>query len=295
MPEVMVVRPNGIGPAGRLDYGAVARSSCLRIVRFVKPPAPSDLEVLRHLQNLAPATPNLRYFGSLVGGHQYVRAYQLVRTHVPAGATVLDWGAGNGHFSYFLVRSGYHATGYSLFPQEFQEWLDDPAYELVVGDPSDPVGLPFADESFDAVVSVGVLEHVRETGGEETASLREVHRVLRPGGIFVAFHFPNRYSWIDILARALPGEFHHTYRYTRDDIERLVDASGFELVEAGSYALLPRNPLHRLPKGLARSERFARAYDVADGTLGALLPALCTNHYFVARRPVHEAPSQTAT
>jgi SAM-dependent methyltransferase len=251
-------------------------------------PAPSDVEVLRHLQGLAGETPNLRYFGSLAGGHQYVKLYELVRTHVPPGATVLDWGAGNGHFSFFLVRSGYHASGYSLFPQDFPAWLDDQEYRLVVGDPADPVGLPFEDESFDAVVSCGVLEHVRETGGEETASLREIRRILRPGGIFIAYHFPNRYSWIDVVARVLPSEFHHTYRYSRDDITYLVEAGDLELVETGTYALLPRNPLYRSPKRLASSERFARAYDAADGGLGTLLPALCTNHYFVARRSSSE-------
>jgi SAM-dependent methyltransferase len=251
-------------------------------------PPPGDVEVLRHLQGLAAERPNLRYFGSLAGSHQYVRLYRLVQAYIPQGATVLDWGAGNGHFSFFLVQSGYHAVGYSLFPQDFPAWLDDPEYRLVIGDPSDPVGLPFADESFDAVTSVGVLEHVRETGGEETASLREIRRILRPGGIFIAYHFPNRYSWIDVVARVLPGEFHHTYRYTRDDITHLVEAADLELLETGAYALLPRNPLHRLPKRLASSERFARTYDAVDGGLGSLLPALCTNHYFVARRSSSE-------
>lgn len=252
------------------------------------PPETNDLVVLRHLRSLAAETPNLVYFGSLAGSHQYVRLYQLVRAHVPPGATVLDWGAGNGHFSFFLMRSGYHATGYSLFPQDFPDWFDDPNYRLVVGDPSDPVGLPFANESFDAVTSVGVLEHVRETGGDEAASLREIRRILRPGGVFIAYHFPNRYSWIDIVARVLPGEFHHTYRYTRDDVTLLVEAADLELVETRAYGLLPRNPLYRLPTTIASSERFARAYDAVDAGLGAVLPVLCTNHYFVARRSSSE-------
>jgi SAM-dependent methyltransferase len=254
-------------------------------------PVPSYAEILSRLQNLAAERPNLRIFGSLAGGHQYMRLYQLVRAHVPPGATVLDWGVGNGHFSFFLVQSGYHATGYSLLTREFPvAWLDDPDYRLIVGDASDPVRLPFPDESFDAVVSVGVLEHVRETGGEEVASLLEIHRVLRPAGIFIAYHFPNRYSWIDVLARVLPGEFHHAYRYTRKDIRRLVKSAGLELLQTDAYALLPRNPLHRLPKPLANSERFARAYDAVDGALGSLLSAVGTNHYFVARRPVHTEP-----
>jgi SAM-dependent methyltransferase len=262
-------------------------SSGRRIVLLVRArtPTPSDDEVLRHLQRLAAEKPNLRYFGSLVAGHQYLRLYQLARTYVPPGARVLDWGVGNGHFSLFLIRADYEAVGYSLFPSDVAKWLGDREYRLVVGDSADPVSLPFGDASFDAVVSVGVLEHVRETGGEETASLREVYRILRPAGTFICYHLPNRYSWIDMLARILPSAFHHTYRYTRDDILKLVKAADLDLVEAGTYALLPRNPLRCLPKRLANSERFARVYDALDGALGAVLPALCQNHYFVAKHP----------
>ena len=149
---------------------------------------------------------------------------------------------------------------------------------------SDPVNLPFESAAFNAVASIGVLEHVRENGGDEVASLNEIRRVLRPGGVFVCYHFPNRYSWVDAVARLLPGEAHHTYRYTRTDVQRIVALAGLDLIETGTYALLPRNPLHRLPARVVDSERFARAYNAADRVLGGLFRVLCTNHYFVARK-----------
>jgi SAM-dependent methyltransferase len=121
---------------------------------------------------------------SRAGAHQYLRLYRLVRQYVPPGASVLDWGAAGGHFSYFLARAGYRASGFSFHPFEFESWLDDPGYRFTRGDPSEPVKLPYADASFDAVASIGVLEHVRETGGSEPASLDEIVRVLRPGGLF---------------------------------------------------------------------------------------------------------------
>ncbi len=236
----------------------------------------TDAEVLAELE----ASGEQWQFRSRVGSHQYLRLYDLVRRHLEPGAHVLDWGAANGHFSYFLVRSGFRATGYSLFDDAIPEAVSATGYRLVVGDPSDPVTLPFEDGAFDAVSSIGVLEHVRETGGDERASLREIVRVLRPGGAFICFHLPNRSSWIDGLLR-LAGAQHHAYRYTSRDVLALVQASGMELVETRRYALLPRNPMHHLP--LAQSERFAQVYDAADGLLGSLLPWICTNHYFVAR------------
>lgn len=54
--------------------------------------------------------------------------------------------------------------------------------------------LPFQDGEFDAVFSNQVLEHIRDL----VALVREVHRVLRPGGVFLA-HVPYfRSSWAHI-------------------------------------------------------------------------------------------------
>jgi hypothetical protein len=193
MPEVMVVHPNGMN---RPDGSTIGRWT----YRPAREATRAQFERCRG--SAASAEPGFhdaesRLFRQPHRYPLYVRLCDLVPAHVPEGAKVLDWGAGNGHLSFLLAQSGYDATGYSLFPQEFPAWLKEPAYELVVGDPSDPVALPFADESFDAVFSCGVLEHVRETGGDEVASLRKIHRVLQPGGVFIAYHFANRYSWIE--------------------------------------------------------------------------------------------------
>ncbi len=80
--------------------------------------------------------------------------------------------------------------------------------------------LPFADRSFDFVVSFQVIEHIRRDGD----FVREVHRVLRPGGAFVVTT-PNapmsltRNPWhvreydADALAALLGGLFDRVDRY----------------------------------------------------------------------------------
>lgn len=250
------------------------------------PELPPDEQILAELAAFARrGEPELLQFGSLAAAYQYRRLYRVWRRFVPAGAEVLDWGAGNGHFSYFLSRSGYRATGYSFLPFLYERWLADPHYRFVPGNEREPVALPFEDASFAAVASIGVLEHVRETGGDEAKSLAEIARVLRPGGILMAFHFPNQASWIDLAARRVPGKHHHLYRYTRADIERLVRGARLELLESRRYALLPRNTLHRVLGAWSDTRWGAEAWDRLDAVLSVLASPIVQNHYFVARKP----------
>ena len=250
------------------------------------PPSPDDEAILIELERLSrdPAR-GLLQFLSLAGARQYRALYPRFRRYVPPGAAVLDWGPGNGHFSYFLTRAGFRATGFSFVPYSYQAWLGDPSYRFVIGTPSEPVALPFRDSEFDAVASIGVLEHVRETGGTEAASLAEIARVLRPGGIFLAYHFPNRTSAIDFVASRTPGKHHHEWRYGRSDIEALTRGAGLDLIEARRYGILPRNSCHRLLGPLRHSRAAANVWDALDDALGAALSPLCQNWLFVARKP----------
>lgn len=63
--------------------------------------------------------------------------------------------------------------------------------------------LPFADASFDLVVSAFVLEHLENP----EASFREIARVLVSGGRFV-FLTPNAWNYNVWLIRAIPETFH---------------------------------------------------------------------------------------
>jgi cyclopropane fatty-acyl-phospholipid synthase-like methyltransferase len=73
----------------------------------------NTLRILSEIaQNTSQTT--LDQFHSLISAHQYRLSHALVRRFLPPGAHVLDWGVGNGHFSFFLTREGYRATGYSL-------------------------------------------------------------------------------------------------------------------------------------------------------------------------------------
>ena len=239
-------------------------------------------------------------FGSLAAANQYRRLYELTERYVPPGAHVLDWGCGRGHFSYFLLTCGFRVTAYSLEhePEIFASLSESDRERLsfVRGAEGEARSLPFAGGRFGAVFSVGVLEHVREQGGDELSSLLELRRVTAGDGVFLCYHLPNRYSYIEAASRRLFGkpsgsdrhEFHE-YRFTKRDIRRLCAKAGFAVVEVGRYGFLPRNSFNRLPAGLRRSRLLATVVNRSDAVLERLVRPVVQNYYFVARpSAIHE-------
>src|SRR5439155_25510036 len=94
-------------------FGSLLRTGYLSHPAALMTSRDPDQAILEELVALASRPERqLLQFRSLVGAHQYLGLYRLVRRYVPAGGSVLDWGTGNGHFSYFLVRAGYRATGF---------------------------------------------------------------------------------------------------------------------------------------------------------------------------------------
>ncbi|HEY9860467.1 MAG TPA: class I SAM-dependent methyltransferase [Candidatus Obscuribacterales bacterium] len=228
---------------------------------------------------------NLSQFRSITSAEQYQKLYQLLQQCVAPKSAVLDWGCGNGHFSYFLARSDYQAYGYAFDDFYLRQKLNQFAYEFKQGTPTDAIAIPYKDQQFDAVVSVGVLEHVRETGGDELASLKEIFRLLKPGGYFICYHLPNQFSWIDPIAALVPNKHHHLYRYTRKSIYALCQTAGYELLDVQRYGILPRNFWGNLPKSIGTSAAIAQGWHLADTTLSYIFSPFCQNYWFVAQKP----------
>src|SRR5690606_16354882 len=116
---------------------------------------------LNALQRM-PHCEDLLQFRSLVTAHQYSRLIRMLVSHVAKGSEVLDWGCGNGHFSSTLRALEYRVSGFSFEDFGLRQHIEPP-FSFTLGDVEDPSRLPYDPNRFDAVVSVGVLEHVRET------------------------------------------------------------------------------------------------------------------------------------
>jgi SAM-dependent methyltransferase len=86
--------------------------------------------------------------------------------------------------------------------------------------------LPHDDNTFDVVTALDVIEHL----DDDLASLREMRRVLRPGGRVLLFVPAFMFLW-----GVQDDVSNHRRRYKLNELERVVEAAGFE-VERATYA-----------------------------------------------------------
>lgn len=241
--------------------------------------------IIYDLINKAQTDESLIQLGSTVSASQYLKLYCLSEKYLTKGSIVLDWGTGNGHFSYFLVKMGYDTYGYGFngYPKICDQF-DQPVYKYKNGDWQDPVSIPYEANFFDGVVSVGVLEHVRESGGNEIKSLKEICRILKDNGIFICYHLPNKYSWIEMIASHLKKDTHQ-YKYDKSEIIDLLKTAGFEIIEIKRYGFLPRNLWRKgYFKKISRLFFLADLYNMLDDMLSLFGSYFCQNFYFIARK-----------
>jgi ubiquinone/menaquinone biosynthesis C-methylase UbiE len=103
-------------------------------------------------------------------------ALEMVEAGVPRASKVLDAGCGTGEMARELTRRGYEVWGLDIAEPMIRyarERCGSGRFQA-----GDLEHLPFRDNTFDAVVCLGVVEYL---DADET-SLREMWRVLRPGG-----------------------------------------------------------------------------------------------------------------
>jgi ubiquinone/menaquinone biosynthesis C-methylase UbiE len=155
----------------------------------------------------ADAPPGSRRFYELVEEHRYRKEW-----HIPAAAgfdrtkdlAVLEVGCGLGTDGAQFAKAGANYTGIDLTDaaielakRRFELFQLPGAFRV-----ADAEHLDFPDNSFDLVYSHGVLHHTPDTA----AAVREIHRVLRPGGkALVMLYHRDSYNYrvnISMLRRA---------------------------------------------------------------------------------------------
>jgi ubiquinone/menaquinone biosynthesis methyltransferase len=148
---------------------------------------------------------------------------------ISAGTRVLDLACGTGDITFELAARGARATGLDITPRMLDLAKDkrressNPTF--VAGD---MMALPFATARFDVVTTGYGIRNVPIL----RPAIAEIHRVLKPGGLFLSLDF-NRpssavvrgvyLSYLTLVGSALGFVLHRdpdTYRYIPESIRR---------------------------------------------------------------------------
>jgi ubiquinone/menaquinone biosynthesis C-methylase UbiE len=135
------------------------------------------------------------------------------------GEPMLDAGCGTG-LNLQALPAG--STGLDLNPRNLALVRQRLPHQTAVE--GDLEAMPFADGSFSTVICTEVLEHVPYPG----LALREIRRVLKPGGALIGSVPARSAIWrLRFLSSTCPGDepFHNEYR--ADEVREML--SGFEI------------------------------------------------------------------
>jgi len=182
---------------------------------------------------------------------------------IPPGADVLEFGAGTASLVKMLRRAGFtgHVTAADILSRPADlggdiSWIETDLNER----------LPAGDQSFDAIISTEVIEHLENP----RATFRDFSRLLRPGGQLI-LTTPNQESIRSLLSLLVRGHYvdfldssypAHITPLVRLDLLRLCAEAGFETpdVSYSSRGGLPGAPTfswQQISAGFLSGQRFS--------------------------------------
>ena len=170
-----------------------------------------------------------------VGGEGRFRQLALQGLTILPDTKVLDLCCGSGQATQFLVQYSQNVTGLDASPLSLKRARSNvPSAQYTEAFAEN---MPFADNSFDLVhTSVAMHEMQPE---QLRQILKEVYRVLKPGGVFalVDFHAPtNPLFWPPISLFLLLFETETAWELLKTDLPGLLAEIGFREKEQTLYA-----------------------------------------------------------
>ncbi len=184
---------------------------------------------------------------------------------------ILDVGCGTGANLLMLSKYGY-AEGVDVSEDALAFCRERGLENVKLGAAEQ---LPYDDGTFDLVTALDVVEHL----DDDLAGLREMRRVLRPGGRVLLFVPTFMFLW------GLQDDVsHHRRRYRMPELRRVLEQAGFE-IERTTYAnitffmpILAMRKLMRLTGIKAESEN-----NINVSALNGLLARMLGAESFVLR------------
>lgn len=187
-----------------------------------------------------------------------IYAFAWYSPSIPSGGKILDWGCNHASDS-CLIRAVF-GDAMEVFGCDFKAPNAFPVFfdsaKLEYRQFSDPLKIPFEDNTFDAVIASGALEHA----ALDFEMLKELYRVIKSGGKLIITYLPNYFSWFEwVQEKRYNKEYNlrrfHWRRYKLAETKQLLKHHGFYPVIAGYQTAFWEQLLARA--GFRKNQRTA--------------------------------------
>jgi demethylmenaquinone methyltransferase/2-methoxy-6-polyprenyl-1,4-benzoquinol methylase len=169
------------------------------------------------------------------GGETKFHQLPLKELIITPDMRILDLCCGNGQTTRFLVVHSAHVTGIDASPQAIEQATQNaPSAKYIQGWAE---AMPFDNEQFDLVHTSLSLHELRPV--QLWRTLQEVHRVLKPGGIFtfIDFHTPlNFFQGLALDLFLFLFETETARQFIKTDLFDLLQRTDFQAAERTLYA-----------------------------------------------------------
>ena len=225
--------------------------------------------------------------------------FERYERFVPASGRVLDWGCNHAPTACMVRMLRGEAPqlyGCDMRDEEWRAFFD--FAHLQYTQLTHPYLLPYDDSFFDAVIGTATLEHV----ANDSQSLTELYRIIKPGGFFIMTTLPNRFSYTEWLNRALHRP-HHLRRYSLNEAKNMFLHHGFLPVEYGYHQVFPSmcstggifeiSLLNKLVNAVALQNKIAeklwpfRCFASNVFVVGQKVPGMHNGDYDIRKRMRH--------
>jgi SAM-dependent methyltransferase len=177
-----------------------------------------------------PWHPALGEAGPSESAERQQRVVEMLQPFLPSdpGTRILEIGCGMGELLTGLARLGYDCTGLDVSRTRIERLRRRQGPRLRFQQ-AEGTRLPFGEAAFDVAVSIQLFEHLHPDDAE--THLREVHRVLKPGGRYL-IETPNKWAGPGDVSRFFSDrpEGFHLREYSVAELHDLLSRAGFSQV-----------------------------------------------------------------
>jgi SAM-dependent methyltransferase len=207
---------------------------------------------------------------SPAGKLRWRRRVQMLSDHLRPGMRILEIGCGTGYFTRELTRRGADIVAIDVSPDLLEIAKANSSAPNVRYEIQNACALTYSDATFDSVVGSSILHHL-----EIEDALREIYRVLKPGGT-IYFTEPNMLNPQIAIQKNVPwikrrlGDSPDETAFFRWSLRRLLEQAGYGDIHIDPFDFLhPKTPVPLIDR-LNALGRFFENLPVVSEFAGSL-------------------------